>query len=725
MQKGTFYCEVSKSATVCHDVVHDSRHRVNPHPSHSFQMIRSMRKRLIAIALVIISQLALEPCAHIARADLSNLSLEELANTPVVRTSKQSERLFDAAASAFIFDEEAIRYLPVDSIPELLRYAPGMNVMRSSNGVWGVGIRGTNIRYFSRSLFNIDEQNLYGGIFAGLFGSQHDIPMDDIASIEVVYGSGGSIWSTNAVNGMINVILKSTFETEESLLKTQYGSQNRKWTARTGWAVSDRTSARVFGSYGVREANDASLLDDRWETSRVGFQTDTRFSSQDLLTLSGEAYRSMLGEARIAGMQETGSINPIVGNEEQEGYNVQAKWTHQDSSEQGYSLRTWAGFSEFDSLVANFTFKATGLEFRGRSSLSEQHQLVYSSTFATNKFDFNPHPFAGFTRNANKTGLTGNASVQYDYALIPDVLRLSSGITAQYDNGSGRTEFLPSIRAIYHVDERTRIWAAYSRVFRVIPQAFRDADYIQFLATPIPPVTLPTPMGDLTVDRLFIHARSAPDIKSEQLDSFELGYRIQFSKRSELRLNTFFNRYKNLISIIGSNAPPELRMGSEALYFVQYLDLANAADATAWGGEISLQTELTSQTSILLNYAYLHETTEFYPVFIAGPSPTAIQTLGISPRHQASMWVSRNWPVHFRTDLGIRFSSSYANLLGEQNAITELDARITWILREYLNFSLVGRNLLHEDINANVHRDLLTQPSVQGSEWYLELKMEF
>jgi iron complex outermembrane receptor protein len=58
---------------------------------------------------------------------------------------------------SFVFDEKAIDSLPVDSIAEMLRYAPGVHIIRPSNGIWGVGMRGICSRFFNRIGFNVDQ----------------------------------------------------------------------------------------------------------------------------------------------------------------------------------------------------------------------------------------------------------------------------------------------------------------------------------------------------------------------------------------------------------------------------------------------------------------------------------------------------------------------------------------------------------------------------------------
>ncbi|MEC7906141.1 MAG: TonB-dependent receptor plug domain-containing protein [Verrucomicrobiota bacterium] len=92
---------------------------------------------------------------------LDRLTLEELRDVPVVLSSKNPTQLFEAPVGSFVFDEAAIGSLPIDSIAEMLRYAPGVHIIRPSNGIWGVGMRGINSRFFNRVEFNVDEQNVY------------------------------------------------------------------------------------------------------------------------------------------------------------------------------------------------------------------------------------------------------------------------------------------------------------------------------------------------------------------------------------------------------------------------------------------------------------------------------------------------------------------------------------------------------------------------------------
>ena len=66
---------------------------------------------------------------------LDRLTLEELGDVPIVLSSKNPTQLFEAPVGSFVFDEAVIDSLPVDSIAEMLRCAPGVHIIRPSNGI--------------------------------------------------------------------------------------------------------------------------------------------------------------------------------------------------------------------------------------------------------------------------------------------------------------------------------------------------------------------------------------------------------------------------------------------------------------------------------------------------------------------------------------------------------------------------------------------------------------
>lgn len=66
--------------------------------------------------------------------DLMELSLEDLLDIEITSVSKKTEKISDAPAAIFVITREDIRRSGVNSIPEVLRMVPGLQVGRIIRG---------------------------------------------------------------------------------------------------------------------------------------------------------------------------------------------------------------------------------------------------------------------------------------------------------------------------------------------------------------------------------------------------------------------------------------------------------------------------------------------------------------------------------------------------------------------------------------------------------------
>src|SRR5919106_4263936 len=137
--------------------------------------------------------------------DLAELSLEELANLEITSVSRRAERLADAPASVFVITGDDIRRSGVTSLPEALRLAPNLQVARVDARQYAISARGFNNTIANKLLVLIDGRTVYTPLFSGVFWDAQDVFLEDVERIEVISGPGGTVWGTNAVNGVINV----------------------------------------------------------------------------------------------------------------------------------------------------------------------------------------------------------------------------------------------------------------------------------------------------------------------------------------------------------------------------------------------------------------------------------------------------------------------------------------------------------------------------------------
>src|SRR5208282_1170842 len=171
----------------------------------------------------------------------------------------------------------------------------------------------------------------------GVFWDVLDMPLEDIERIEVIRGPGASVWATNAVNGVINIISKKASDTPGAMVVAGGGTVDQGLgTLQYGGSVGKDTSFRLFTKYLNQDHfPDSNGQDggDGWNLARAGFRTDTVFSPKDTLTFEGDLYRGREGNPGL----DTTSITslPLQDVEMQVnlggGY-LQAVWDHTYSS---------------------------------------------------------------------------------------------------------------------------------------------------------------------------------------------------------------------------------------------------------------------------------------------------------------------------------------------------------------------------------------------------------
>ncbi|MBC2608172.1 TonB-dependent receptor plug domain-containing protein [Pelagicoccus albus] len=688
--------------------------------------MRKTHKSLFISGLAVASYVS---SASTVADELADLSLEELSGVPIVESAKKSQNLFDTPASAFVFDEEAIQNLPVDSIPEMLRYAPGVHMTRASNGIWGLAVRGMNSRFLGRTQFTVDDQNLYGTVFAGLYGAQHDLFLDDVASVEVVYGPGGGLWGVNANNGQVNVIMKSAFETEGNVLRTQIGTEQNSVAGRVGWAIGEKSAIRVFAKATHRKASESDLFEDDWDIYRTGVQFDTRPSTSDLFTISAEAYKSDLGFANNSADLSTGNYGLSVGEELHQGFNAQTKWTHQTDSESGFTVRSWLGYTELRAAYGNYNYSIWGLESRMRKKISDKQRLTITTTASVDQAELLDSVNIIFQPDYDEHSYNANAGAEYTYSLIPDKREISAGLSSQYDSYSDEVEILPSFRVMERLNEKTRIWFSYSKSTRSVPNGLNDFSYFVYYGLPMETVQIPTPLGNIPVSTQIVAAIEGGNMQNEQQNSYEIGFRHQFSDTSNLTLNTFYYVYRDLLGATDAPIEPVLTVPNPYLLTPSYVE--NSAEGEAYGFELSWDAALSKKFEVKLNYAFLQDSFQAILSGVENPAYILFQLGDVknldnnAPEHSASAWLLTNLSEEWQFDLGLRATSSYTNPEFKQPSIFQSDARLSWNPNDTLRLSLVGRNLLDPRTDESHLRHNIGFGTEQARELSVELRYEF
>ena len=277
-------------------------------------------------------------------APLKSLSLEQLGEVEVTTASKGPEQVWRTPAAIYVLTQEDIRRSGATSIPEVLRLVPGVEVSRVSSSVWAVGIRGFGSGFSKSLLVLIDGRSVYTPLFAGVEWNVQNLLVEDVERIEVIRGPGGTIWGSNAVNGVINIITKSATETHGGLAAASGGTSDQgagavRWGGSRGSDFDYRVYAMGFGRAPGYHL-DRDEYDD-WQMGQAGFRTDSSLTSRDTLTVQGDLYKGRVGQRINIAYFSPPTQQNVEGTQFVSGGNLLARWRHVLSDTSDLQIQTY------------------------------------------------------------------------------------------------------------------------------------------------------------------------------------------------------------------------------------------------------------------------------------------------------------------------------------------------------------------------------------------------
>ena len=229
---------------------------------------------------------------------LKQLTLEELGNLHVVTASKAPQQVIRTPAAVYVITQEDIQRSGATTLPDILRLAPGVEVAQIDSSKFSVGIRGFGSRLARSVLVLIDGRSVYTPLFAGVYWEMQDTLLQDIDRIEVIRGPGATLWGSNAVNGVINIITKNAHETQGTSIRVGGGNVNQGLMSARYGGQWNGLSYRIWGKGFTRGPEfhpDGQNFDD-WRRGQFGFRSDWN-RGRDQYNLQGDYYTSDVGQS--------------------------------------------------------------------------------------------------------------------------------------------------------------------------------------------------------------------------------------------------------------------------------------------------------------------------------------------------------------------------------------------------------------------------------------------
>ena len=355
-----------------------------------------------------------------------------------------------------VIDGEQFNRLPVQSLDELLKYVPGVEVQQRgpSGSQADIVLRGGT---FQQVLIILDGIRL-NDPNTGHFNSYIPIAPAEIDHIEILKGAASAIYGSEAVGGVIHVITK-TFTLKRNQLRKQFnigatGGQYGLWavnaggfyqknnTAISGGMVSDNADGppqrgtREFYNNNTVSLSASHYFNTNWQLSLRSAYDKRHFSAQNYYTTfisdtATEAVESFWNQMNLAFRKGKNKWVIDAGYKkatDEFAFNSGSAANKNISSLFQSSSRYEHEFSEATSLIIGIQFqnKAIRSNDRGNHTINQAAGFIVFNQSVANKLFLSPALRVDYTQNSG-TELVPQLNAAYKFKNLQ--LRASAGKT--------------------------------------------------------------------------------------------------------------------------------------------------------------------------------------------------------------------------------------------------------------------------------------------------------
>ncbi len=630
------------------------------------------------------------------------MSLEQLVNQEVTSVSKQEEKASQAAAAVYVITNEDIRRSGATSIPEALRMAPGISVARAGASGWAVTSRGFNDEFANKMLVLIDGRSVYSPLFAGVYWDVQNLPLNTIERIEVIRGPAGTLWGANAVSGVINVITKKAQDTQDGRQETLIGSDDTMTSIQYGGEAGDYGHYRVYAMHqrwdGQHDMAGAGM-EDGWSISQGGGRTELTPTKRDVISLQGDYYNGDENfERSIPSLTPPFSMMQDT-NVALQGGNIMARWERELSQDSRFHLKAYYDHTRrVRETIGNHQARTYDVEFQHSFAPAERHDLVWGLGYRYIDDSLDSSPYSFYAETNRETQLY-SGFVQDKIDLWKEALFLTLGSKFEHNSFTG-FEYQPNARLTWLVDKDNTVWAAVSRAIRSPNRASDDTNLI---VGTVPGAGFVALTGD----------RGA---ESEELLSYEAGFRSRISDTFAVDVAGHFNEYDELI--ISTVGAPTLStvLGTPPPSVIIPLTPDNLADGYVWGFEATANWEVLDNWSLAASYSFLE-------MELDGPTGASLVTQeGSTPQHQFHLRSYYNITDNVEFDTLLYFNDNVP--ADDIDAYTRLDVRLGWRPVDAVDVSVGVQNLL-DDTHPEFSAFTYNKPAQIGRAIYGKVSWTF
>jgi iron complex outermembrane receptor protein len=639
------------------------------------QLTHFSGKRL-ASAILLCFSLSKGLPAQTQSPDLAGESLEELMNTQVTSVSKKEQKLSTTPAAVYVISQEDIRRSGASNIPDLLRMVPGVEVAQIDGGHWAISIRGFTDLFSDKVLVLVDGRSVYRPTFAGVSWDEMDMPLENIERIEVIRGPGGTVWGANAMNGVINIITKSSLDTRGGLVtaNADAGSQsNAGGLLQYGGLIGSSGAYRVFEKYSnTGNAVSAGQLPaaDGSHGFHEGFRTDWNLSRRDSLLVEGDVVQTQGGESllNIPITAQLPLTKTFVSPMKYSSGDVLARWNHTTASGSDISLQLYDDYYVKRDFGARESVNTIDLDFTDHIAAGSRQDLVWGFGYRSAASTLSEGYYTSF-QPPQRTDHIASTFLQDEIRLTGS---LSLTVGAKFEHNSYTAfEFEPSAQLAWSMNRRHTFWISAAKAIRQPARRDSgiDADF----------QVLPLGNGSFGV----LTSVGAATVQPEQLRDFEIGHRAQINRRLSVDSVVFLSYYNQLATYEVGNPFVD---STDATPHVTFPVVENfVGRAHNYGVEFFATWNVNRRWKLSPGFSALHMN------LLDPAGATTDVTEGSNPKHTFEVRSALNLRRNLEWDASL---SRVGALAAGVPAYLRLETRLGWRFGESLELSLAGNNLL-------------------------------
>ena len=666
----------------------------------------------------------------------ANSSLEEVMVTTATKTEKNIEGV---SASIIVITEEEIQKTGASTLDKILEKVPSINAQygrfphpsassKASISLRGMGANGT--------LILVDGKRLSGETESPYEMTRITASM--IERIEIVKGSMSTLYGSDAIGGVINIITKKV-DKNVSTLDLKYGSngdgdavnKNVNFTNRgsvdklrykINTSIDDTTPYKVNKSYTQQAINPSSGADlngnsldnisgnydvtykDEATVKTIGTRLEYDFSDNftaglDLSYFTEDREGQYLGNASAT----SGGLitnTPVNSEDKNRRIDISSDFKYLINDDLSMNTKVYRSYYKKRNYTDPLTFDgATNTKFSANVTIdtleSDLTYILNDSNIITTGLEYRKE-----TRDSGAINPDASSSefitkvVNYKSLFIQDEIEISDTLNAivgtRYDNISNADNKI-TLQAglVKEIAEDTSIRANYAQGYRTpdIAELYVVSMYYKGAKR----------YGSEVINTI---KTESYDLKPEQSQTFELSLSNKYENLSSV-FTIFNNKVKDKIDLVSYN---------DSSSSTKYYTSENIDQVDIKGAEVSFDYDLNKDIDLGLNATYLKTEDE-----------STGKELTYTPDISASFSVNYKITNDLNTNLMLRYiGEQYSNSTNTEqtNDYTLVDLGAQYQINKNIEYYLGVDNIFNKEVDEEIGTNV-------GSYYFTGLRITF